>query len=285
MADGEAPVAAKKDDVLLLDDIGDTLATFRALRKSDEVAADELLLRIGGSGKVERDIAFQLGLPEPIYIPDRFEQAHRLVMRALEVLDRNGARATRMSWLGPLAPIGEWMVQLATRWIVRNHEESVIDALRNLYGRREASCVPGSPEISMLRRARAQAERLSPGYKGRAVGVPGFLLGGAVLSTALSLGENVGAAVRNNSAFFAVATGIVFVFFFAASLSLLKGAAVARHRISISVEQPLKALYETIGGCGNPPSDDSHMFALYAILLIFVAWIVIPIGIVGALLL
>jgi hypothetical protein len=218
-------------------------------------------------------------------MPARFEQAHRLAMRSLEVLSRNGARATSLSWLGPAAPVGEWLVQLATRWIVRNHEESIIIALRNLYGRREASSEWGSPEMSMLRRARFQVERLEPGYKGRALGIPTFLLGGAVLSTILSLGENIGAAVRDNSSFFVVATGIVFVVFFAVALALLKGAAVARHRIVLTTERPMKALYETIGGCGNPPSDDSHQYALYAIILTSVAWIVIPIGVVGALLL
>jgi hypothetical protein len=49
-------------------------------------------------------------------------------------------------------------------------------------------------------------------------------------------------------------------------------------RIRLSTEQPIKALYETVGACGNPPKDDSYNFAVIAIVLLVVAWIVIPAG-------
>ena len=39
----------------------------------------------------------------------------------------------------------------------------------------------------------------------------------------------------------------------------------------------MKALYETIGACGNPPRDQSYNFAVYAIVLLTLAWIVIPV--------
>jgi hypothetical protein len=276
--DGEPPP-------LLLDNVSDALATFRVLRKSDEAAADELLTQIGGKGNVERDIVFQLGLPKPVYLPERFDQAHRLAMRAIEVLDRNGARRAPLRKLGPAEPVVHYFVQLATRWIVRNHEESLISAMKNLYGRREASCVWGSPEMHMLRRARTQAERLEPGYKGRALGVPTFLLGGAVISTIVGYFEGVTDIVRRDRWFFLSASGVIFLIFLFASWVVLRGAGVARHRIRLTTDRPMKALYETIGGCGNPPTDDAQMFAVIAIALTFLAWIVVPLGVLGAVLL
>ena len=52
--------------------------------------------------------------------------------------------------------------------------------------------------------------------------------------------------------------------------------ALEAERIRLAVDQPLKALYETIGSCGSPPKDQSYNFAVYAIVLFTLAWIVIP---------
>ena len=56
-------------------------------------------------------------------------------------------------------------------------------------------------------------------------------------------------------------------------------AAVARRRIGLSLDQPLAALWETIGGAGKPPQDQSFNFALYAIALLILASIFVPIAI------
>ena len=56
----------------------------------------------------------------------------------------------------------------------------------------------------------------------------------------------------------------------------LYAAGVARRRIRLSTDQPIKALFETIGACGNPPKDDSYNFAVYAIVLLVLAWVLIP---------
>ena len=58
----------------------------------------------------------------------------------------------------------------------------------------------------------------------------------------------------------------------------LYAAGVARRRIRLSTEQPVKALYETIGACGKPPKDDSYNFAVYAIVLLAMAWVLIPVA-------
>ena len=131
-------------------------------------------------------MAYQLSVPSPLAHPERFEQAHRLVMRGLEVLDRNGGRKpSTLPKLGPLKPAASWFIQLITRYIVRSHQVNVADNLARLYARREANCRWGSDEMHMLRRARFQAERLAPGYKRKSLGLPTFLVGGAVISGAV----------------------------------------------------------------------------------------------------
>ena len=63
------------------------------------------------------------------------------------------------------------------------------------------------------------------------------------------------------------------------SWMILRGAAVAHHRIRLTTEEPMKALWETIGRCGRPPEDDAQTFAVYAIILTVVGWLVIPLGV------
>jgi hypothetical protein len=265
----------------LLDDLSETLAAFNALRKSDEAAADRILDGLGGSGPVEQEMVRQLALPRPLFRPDRFEQAHRLTMKSMEVLKRNGARQPKLpKGLGPLRPLAAWVVQLFTRFIVQNHISNLIENLRHLYGRREAWALPGSEESAMLRRARFQAERLAPGYKGKALGLPGFLVGGAVISSALGAMRNAGETVTHNRALVAVTTLLLLLLLLGGAWCVLRAGAVARKRIRLTTERPMKALYETIGACGRPPRDQALQFALFGLVGMAVAWIVIPAGLI-----
>ena len=43
----------------------------------------------------------------------------------------------------------------------------------------------------------------------------------------------------------------------------------------------MKALWETIGACGNPPKDSSYDFATYAIILLTLAWVLVPLALWG----
>jgi hypothetical protein len=271
-----APPLPKAD---ALDDLSEKLAAFNTLRKSDQAAADAILDQLGGTGPVEHEIVRELALPRPLYLPDRFEQAHRLVMKSMEVLKRNGARPPRLpKRLGPLKPIAQWVVQLFTRLIVQNHITRLMDNLRHLYGRREAWALTGSDESAMLRRARFQAERLAPGYKGKALALPGFLVGGAIVSTGLGGARAAASAVAENRILVVVATLVLLLFLLGAAWCVLHAAAVARKRIRLTVDRPMRALYETIGACGKPPKDDAVQFALMSLIGMAVAWIVLPIG-------
>jgi hypothetical protein len=234
-----ATVEPGADRPLVLDELSHQLEQFRILRSgTDAAATDQLLDKLGAQDPVEHQMVLELSATRPLGHPERFAEAHSLALRALEVLDRNGARAPRIPRIGPLTPIAAFGVQLVTRFIVRNHQADVIDALRNLYARRLAWCAPGDAERLPLLRARNDAERVAAGYNGNPIGVP---------------------------------TG--------ASWCILRGAAIARHRIKLTVEEPLAALWETIGRCGGPPEDDAQMFAVYAIILTIVGWLVIPAGV------
>jgi hypothetical protein len=74
-----------------------------------------------------------------------------------------------------------------------------------------------------------------------------------------------------------VSTGFLFVFAGLAWAALF-AAGVARRRIRLSTDQPMKALWETIGACGEPPHDESYNFAVYAIVLLILAWILVPLA-------
>jgi hypothetical protein len=63
---------------------------------------------------------------------------------------------------------------------------------------------------------------------------------------------------------------------------ILKAAAIARRRTRIALDQPLHALWQTIGAAGHPPRDHSRQFATYAVILLVLAWIVVPIAIAFA---
>ena len=271
------PGHADREGERLLDDLLlDRIDALRVLRADTPEEKGAILEQIAGRGRPEQDIVKELSKRRPLWREDRFEEAHRMAMRSLEVLDRNGVRPPTMPRLGPLTPIAGFVVQQMTRWIVKGYQNRLVTRLRRLYERREANSVWGSREHVMLRRARINAVQVEQGFKGDQLGLPTFLLGGAVLSSVVSglrwvvmwaISGIVGVIV------FTVVLGAVFA---GLAWAALYAAGVARRRIRLSTEQPIKALYETIGACGNPPKDDSYTFAIYAIVLLVMAWILIP---------
>jgi hypothetical protein len=267
----------------LVDELSDRLQALRALSHDSEggEGADAILQEFGAKGKVEQDIVKELAALKPLFMPHRFEQAHYLVMRSLEVLDRNGARPAKLPRLGPLQPIASWLVQLIARFIVRNHQAEVITSVKNLYIRREANSPKNSPERFMLRRARIDAERCLPTLKKNPLGVPTFLLGGAFVSWISSaLGSAIEHAKSKTGLLIAVL--LLFILFAGASWAVLRGAAVARNRIKMSLDKPLHALWETIGAAGKPPKDSAKAFALIAIIITGLGFVLIPVAVAVA---
>lgn len=274
----DATVADDDGSGLVLDELDETFDAFLTLRKSDGEAAAALLSTIGASSEVDGDIILEIASKRPLGHPERFESAHTTVMRALEVLDRNGDRGINFSSLGFIGPVAQFLVQLVTRFIIRSHVGSVIDNLRKLYARREAATLIDDPDRQMIVRARVQAERLREGYKRNPLALPTFLLGGAVLSTVINVIVGAVSAAVTNWITRVIFIGVLFLLLAVAAWVILQGAGIASRRIQLSLESPLKALYETIGRCGNPPKDQSRVFAVIALIVAIVAVLIIPIG-------
>ncbi|MGH1488761.1 MAG: hypothetical protein ACRBK7_05100 [Acidimicrobiales bacterium] len=263
---------------LVLDEFDEKLQAFNVLRKSDSEAADRILDQVGATDDVDRQIILELASKRPLGHPDRFPEAHAGAMRALEVLDRNGSGGIRLSGWGPAAPVSQYLVQQVVHFLVKSHLRNVINNLSNLYGRREASALANDPHRPLVTRARNQTDRVAAGYKGNPLGFPTFILGGAFLSTIIgSLQGVIISAVDSLVGKIILVIGL-FAIMVAASWALLKGAAIARRRIKLTTDQPLEALYQTIGRCGRPPQDQARVFALLALILMAVAWIAVPVA-------
>lgn len=268
------------DQPLLVDQLSERLERFRILYDRDDATTDEMLAELGGSGRVEREMLRELAATRVLRSPDRVPEAHQVVMRALEVLSRNGSRPpSQLRPLGPLTRIARYLVQQVIRYVVRRHQRQVVESLRDLYSRRLGWVPAGHAARSVLLKARLDVERATPAYEKKVIGVPAFLLGGAVVSS-MTQGLRSGASAAAGSRVgVAVALSVAFAVTAASSWVILQGAAVARRRIKLSLDRPLAALWETIGWCGSPPRDTSSLVAAIAIALTVAGWLLIPIGV------
>jgi len=271
----------KTDQPLLVDELRERLDRFRILYDRDDAATDALLAELGGQGKVEAEMLRELAATRVLRSPDRVPDAHGVAMHALEVLSRNGSRPpSQLRPLGPLTRIARYLVQQVIRYVVRRHQHQVVESLRDLYCGRLGWVPPGDPARSMLLRARLDVERAAPAYKKNTIGIPAFLLGGAVVSSltqAVQRGVSAAAGSRSGAA---MALVTAFVLVGASSWVILQGAAIARRRIRLTLDRPLAALWETIGACGRPPRDSSSLMAAIAIALTVAGWLLIPLGLI-----
>lgn len=246
------------------------------LLADDEEERGRLLEELAEIGEAERDIVAELAQTRSLKDPEGFGPAHRLAMRSLEVLDRNGARRAALPRIGPLSTIASPVVQLFVRWIVRRHKHRIARDVETLYAGREASSVPGSDESRQLRRARRDAELVGQRYRRGQFALPGFLLGGVVLSTGFSLIADLLGSVFHSK----VATLVFFVVVGAAVVGLAwcanYAAGVARRRIRFSTDGPFAQLWATVGASGRPPRDHSYQLALGATIITLVGWLGLP---------
>ncbi|NNK90965.1 MAG: hypothetical protein HKO87_00905, partial [Acidimicrobiia bacterium] len=90
-----------EDPNLVLDEIEERFHAFQLVRKRDDAARNAVLSELGASDEVDADIILELSSVWPLGHPERFDSAHTLAVRSLEVLDRNGARGVNTH-----APIG-----------------------------------------------------------------------------------------------------------------------------------------------------------------------------------
>jgi hypothetical protein len=276
-ADPEPEGSVRPRAGLLLDDLAAQLNRFKLLPGGSEADAERVLAGLTPASAREREATKELADRQILAHAERFEDAHHLLVKALEVFDRHGWRAPRLPrWLGPLRPLAVVGVEQVTRVIVRSYSRTVSNSLRRLYARREAQCDFEQPERRLLARARIAMTRLAPDFGGGGGGLPRFLVGGAVLSGLLSAARQVG-GLSSGDALAWFGLGLVAVVVFAAvAWIILQGAAVAHRRARLILHEPLEALWETIGAAGEPPRDDSMTFATVGILLTALAWFVTP---------
>jgi hypothetical protein len=269
-----------QEDHLILDEVTDQLATtFQLLSGDPDEAAERAFAAIGIDTRAEALLLGEIAAPGPLAHPDRFEQSHRLVMRALEVLDRDGWKHPRLRALGPLSGAAHTAVQFVAKAIVRGHVSNVVHSLSRLYARRESQAQTLSDERRMLARARIQTDRLSLGFKGGSLPLPTVLIGGAALPVLASVARQFGAVQGEGPVLLVPLGAILAVMFAILAWVLLQGAGLAHRRIKVALDPSLRALYETIGHAGHPPQDESATIAAAAIALTAVAWFVVPVAI------
>jgi len=262
----------------ILDDLSEQLdRTRRLLTSSPDAAAEAALSRFAGEAEVEARIAADLASIGTLAAPERFDEAHRLAMRALEVLDREGFRDPPVSSrYGPLRPLARIGAEFVARYIVKGYASDSVDSLRRLYARREAQSPVGTPERQVLARARVETDRLAAGFTGGGIGAPALVVGGAAVPVLASASQYFGAVDFLSRPVLLSGFLVMFVLFGLLSSILFAGSAVAHRRCRLIMRQPLAALWEVIGHAGEPPTDNSRLFAALAILLSAVVWVVLP---------
>lgn len=264
----------------LFDELSEQLDRTRMLLSSNpEAAADAAMARFAGEGEVEARISAQLAAPGVLADPERFLEAHRLAVRSLEVLDREGSRNPTVSGkFGPLKPIAEFGAEYVSDYIVKGFANDAANAMRRLYARREPQASRGTAERTILAQARVEMDRIAPGFGGGGLGTPALIAGGAIVPLLASATQYFG-GINFLSRPVLIALFLVLVVLFGLLSSiLLSAASVAHRRCRLIAGQPLAALWEVVGNAGGPPQDNSQPFALLAIVLSALVWIVIPVG-------
>lgn len=257
------------------DEVDNPVEQLKLLSGDDEQLArylDSLEL----AGPRERELLSEIARTQPLARPARFPGDHRNMVEALESLARHGYRGSGAGRrLGPLRPLARWGVQLVARYLVVSHLRNVSTTLRNLYVLREAEAVPGTQERRELRRARMDAERMVDALDERELGVPTFLIGGAALPVAASLGRITGLFQDPVMAGVLGAVGLAIALL--ASWFVLRGAALASRRIRLATQATARELWGSIGWCGNPPRAQVRTFVIVAVSLTLGAWIIVPV--------
>jgi hypothetical protein len=267
----------------VFDQVDEWLDRVQIVDEGDDAVA-RFLETLDLRGPQEREMLTELAHRAALAKPDEFPAAHRRTVAALETLGRHGYRSAVIPrWLKPTF-FGRFVVELVARYVVVSHLRRVSTDLRNLYWLRAMQVPAGAQERVVLRRARMEAEGLIVVFKRSELGLPSFVIGGVLVPIVLALVRLI-QGLDLGSWWVATVTlllgGLVV---WLISAVILRGAAMASRRIRLATNAPLVALWAAIGAAGHPPRDQSRKFAVIAIVLTTLAWVVVPAAIAVAVL-
>ncbi len=247
------------------------------LLSGDDAAIEAFLDDIEVTSPRAREMLTELARTTTIARPERFFADHRRAVAALESLRRHGFRGSRAaSGIGPVTSFIRWGIELVARYIVVSYVQTVTTDMRNLYWFREIEAPDGSPDMKQLRSARFDAAALADVVRTRAIGVPTFVIGGLLIPLFASI-YRLATGYTWDDWVTATIVGVTGALIgVAISWFLLRGTAMASSRIRLSVREPLKELWKSVGNCGNPPRDHSRRLAIVGITLTVGVWIVVP---------
>ena len=126
-------------------------------------------------------------------------------------------------------------------------------------------------------RARNDITVVDDGFSGGGAGVPAFLVGGALVSTLFAGAESVLIAVFDTPFGVSMVSVVAVLLLILLAWSAMYAAGVARRRIRLTTDQRARALWDAVGSCGDPPKDQSFLFAVIAIVLAILAWVLVPV--------
>ena len=258
------------------EEIDNPLERLRLLSGDDDAIAS-FLDELDVSSPRERQMLAELARRTPLARPDRFDADHRRLIEALESLRRHGFHGSRSGTsLGPFRPVVRWLVELVARYLVVSYVKTVVTQMRNLYWARELESESSSRELKLLRPARFDATALVEIMSSREIGVPSFVLAGILIPVTATLWRLMSGFTFANW-WVALLVGLVGVVVgVGLSWIVLRGTALASSRIRLSVREPLRAVWDDVGRCGQPPKDGCRTFAIVAIVLMVGVWIVLP---------
>jgi hypothetical protein len=258
-----------------LEEIDNPIERLKLLRENEDEIA-KYLDAIEVTSPREREMLHEISRTRPLAHPELFPQAHRNLVEALESLARHGYHGTRAGKrVGPLRILVRWGVTFVARYLVVSHIRNVSTQLRNLYGLREIQALPGTTDRRELHRARIDATRMVDALKTRELGVPTFLIGGALVPLFATLGRATGVLGSTAWASGLAVAGLLIAL--VASWFILRGAALASRRIRLATRGPAETVWNTIGWCGKPPKDQTRTFVIVSVALTIGAWILVPI--------
>jgi hypothetical protein len=269
------PGASQTPQADTLEEIDNPIERLKLLRDNEDEIAKYLDAMEVRSPR-EREMLHEISRTRPLAYPELFPQAHRNMVESLESLARHGYHGTGAGKrLGPLRIVARWGVRFVARYLVVSHIRNVSTQLRNLYVLREIQAFPGTNERRELHRARIDATRMVDALKTRELGVPTFLIGGALLPLFATFGRATGLLGSTIWAIGLAVAGMLIAL--VASWFILRGAALASRRIRLATRGPAQTLWNTIGWCGKPPRDQTRTFVIVSVALTVGAWILVPI--------